>query len=152
MDGKSKELKKNYERLHRIALNSHPKDFDEPKVDGKFFQRHKLFLIIKRFICLGLWKLALDADFSDEELDSIKVELKHYENRIKKLRHLVSHFKVYTLFLSEVFLLHCPTFRKPSSTWWIHATKRSMKNLTAAEDSMPNLSSVPKKLKRFTPT
>lgn len=35
LDGKSKELKKNYERLHRIALNSHPRDFEEPKVDGK---------------------------------------------------------------------------------------------------------------------
>jgi len=34
LDGKSKELKQNYDRLHRIALNSHPQDFEEPKVHG----------------------------------------------------------------------------------------------------------------------
>jgi hypothetical protein len=27
-------VKENYERLHRLALNSHPRDFEEPKVDG----------------------------------------------------------------------------------------------------------------------
>jgi len=36
LDGKSKEIKQNYERLHRLALNSHPKEFNEPKVEGIF--------------------------------------------------------------------------------------------------------------------
>ncbi|XP_053201279.1 alpha-2-macroglobulin receptor-associated protein-like [Panonychus citri] len=33
-----------------------------------------------------LWDLALNADFSREEIESVRDELTHYENRIKKLR------------------------------------------------------------------
>ena len=44
-------------------------DFVEPKVQG-------------------LWKAALNNNFSTEELSSLKVELLHYEARLLKLRHL----------------------------------------------------------------
>ena len=72
LDGKvSKDIKKNYERLHRIATNTHPiREFEEPKVNG-------------------LWKLAQEADFNSEELQSLRKELKHYEQRLQKL-HLLT--------------------------------------------------------------
>ena len=72
LDGKvSKDIKKNYERLHRLATNTHPiREFEEPKVNG-------------------LWKLAQEADFNAEELQSLRKELKHYEQRLQKL-HLLT--------------------------------------------------------------
>uniref|UniRef100_A0A2A4JT50 Alpha-2-macroglobulin RAP C-terminal domain-containing protein n=1 Tax=Heliothis virescens TaxID=7102 RepID=A0A2A4JT50_HELVI len=45
------------------------KEFIEPKVQG-------------------LWKIAVGANFTTEELASLKVELQHYESRLLKLRHL----------------------------------------------------------------
>ena len=44
-DGKSKSIKDNYDRLHRIALNSHPRDFEEPKVDGNNIQSCCLLMV-----------------------------------------------------------------------------------------------------------
>jgi len=72
LDGKiSKDIKKSYERLHRLATNTSPmKEFEEPKVNG-------------------LWKLAQEADFNAEELQSLRKELKHYEQRLQKL-HLLT--------------------------------------------------------------
>ena len=72
IDGKvAKDIKKNYERLHRIATNTHPmREFEEPKVNG-------------------LWRIAQEADFNEEELQSIRKELKHYEQRLQKL-HLLT--------------------------------------------------------------
>ena len=72
LDGKiSKDIKKNYERLHRLATNTNPmKEFEEPKVNG-------------------LWKLAQEADFNADELHSLRKELKHYEQRLQKL-HLLT--------------------------------------------------------------
>lgn len=45
------------------------RDFEEPKVQG-------------------LWKIALKGDFSSEELESLRTELRHYEQRLQKLRFL----------------------------------------------------------------
>lgn len=45
------------------------KEFVEPKVQG-------------------LWKIALESNFSTAELESLRVELLHYEDRLLKLRHL----------------------------------------------------------------
>ena len=53
-----------------------------------------LFLFSKRFDFSGLWKLAQSADFSPEELESLRIELKHYEQRIKKLHHLEAELKL----------------------------------------------------------
>lgn len=39
-------------------------------------------------IFAGLWKLANHVDFTDEELESIKTELHHFEVRLAKLQHL----------------------------------------------------------------
>lgn len=101
---------------------------------------------------LGLWKLALEADFSDDELDSIKVELKHYEHRIKKLRHLVSSVS-FLLIVNTFFKIYAFVyFRKLSWTWWTHVTKRNMKSPTDVKGSIQNLSNVPRKLKKFTQT
>lgn len=67
---KGKELKKDYERLHRLATNQ-PVDkmFSEPKV-------------------AGLWKLALQSKFEPEELESLRQELVHYETRLEKMHFL----------------------------------------------------------------
>lgn len=75
LNGKSKALKEDYDRLHRLATNSQPSDFREPKVSG-------------------LWKLAQEADFNDEELESLQKELSHFEKRIEKLHHLQAEQKL----------------------------------------------------------
>lgn len=63
-------LKDGYDRLHRLtATGPNSKEFIEPKVQG-------------------LWKVALESDFTHEELESLRIELMHYENRLLKLRHL----------------------------------------------------------------
>ncbi|KAE8749454.1 hypothetical protein FOCC_FOCC003720, partial [Frankliniella occidentalis] len=63
-------IKDSYDRLNRIAAKG-PKsqDFVEPKVQG-------------------LWRMAVESNFSADELASLKTELLHYENRLLKLRHL----------------------------------------------------------------
>ncbi|KAF5307358.1 hypothetical protein FQR65_LT07075 [Abscondita terminalis] len=67
---KHRDLRDGFDRLHRLsAKGPNSKEFFEPKVEG-------------------LWKIALDANFSPEELESLRVELLHYENRLLKLRHL----------------------------------------------------------------
>lgn len=65
-----REIRDGFDRLHRLAAKG-PKseEFVEPKVQG-------------------LWKLALETNFSADELESLKVELLHYEKRLLKLRHL----------------------------------------------------------------
>lgn len=45
------------------------KDFEEAKVQS-------------------LWKAALNGDFSQDEMDSLRTELRHYEQRLLKLRYL----------------------------------------------------------------
>ena len=69
LDGKAKALKEDYDRLHRLATNANPTEFVEPKVRG-------------------LWKLAQEADFNNDELESLRQELHHYEKRMEKLHHL----------------------------------------------------------------
>ena len=54
---KGKDLKTNYDRLHRLATNQgEEREFEEPKV-------------------AGLWKLALNSNFTVLELESIREEL-----------------------------------------------------------------------------
>ena len=50
-------------------LGPKSRDFEEPKVQG-------------------LWKIALKGDFSSEELESLRTELRHYEQRLQKLRFI----------------------------------------------------------------
>ncbi|KAB0800435.1 hypothetical protein PPYR_06175 [Photinus pyralis] len=67
---KHTDLRDGFDRLHRMASKGpNSKEFVEPKVEG-------------------LWKIALDTNFSPEELESLRIELLHYENRLLKLRHL----------------------------------------------------------------
>jgi len=71
-----KNVKEGYDRLHRLATNQGENEgFSEPKV-------------------AGLWKIALEADFEDEELESIRQELGHYEKRIEKLRFLQNELQL----------------------------------------------------------
>lgn len=64
------ELRNGYDRLDRLtAKGPNHKEFIEPKVQG-------------------LWRVALEAKFSPDELTSLKQELLHYESRLLKLRHL----------------------------------------------------------------
>jgi len=67
---KGKDLKTNYDRLHRLATNqAEDNQFEEPKV-------------------AGLWKLALNSNFTLLELESIREELVHYQKRLEKMRFL----------------------------------------------------------------
>lgn len=63
------DLRDGIDRLNRLtAKGPNSKEFVEPKVQG-------------------LWKIALDTNFSAVELESLRTELLHYENRLLKLRH-----------------------------------------------------------------
>ncbi len=65
-----RELKYGYDRLERMTLlGPKSRDFEEPKVQG-------------------LWKIALKGDFTSEELESLRTELRHYEQRLQKLRFI----------------------------------------------------------------
>ncbi|CAH1975111.1 unnamed protein product [Acanthoscelides obtectus] len=67
---KHKEIRDHYDHLQILAAKGPAsKEFVEPKVQG-------------------LWKIALESNFTPAELESLKVELRHYENRLLKLRHL----------------------------------------------------------------
>ncbi|OWR50218.1 hypothetical protein KGM_210738 [Danaus plexippus plexippus] len=67
---KHRGLRDGYDRLQRIAARGPTnREFIEPKVQG-------------------LWKIATAANFTVDELASLKVELQHYENRLLKLRTL----------------------------------------------------------------
>lgn len=68
--GKHQDIKENFDRLQLLASQGpDSKDFVEPKVQG-------------------LWRIALESNFTPDELESLRVELRHYENRLLKLRHL----------------------------------------------------------------
>ncbi|KAJ8866820.1 hypothetical protein PR048_032681 [Dryococelus australis] len=65
-----KDIRNGYDRLHRIAAKGpKSKEFIEPRVEG-------------------LWRMAIEANFTPEELESLRGELLHYENRVLKLRHM----------------------------------------------------------------
>lgn len=67
---KHREIRDGYDRLHRIAARGpNSKEFIEPRVEG-------------------LWRMAVNSNFTPDELESLRVELMHYENRLLKLRHL----------------------------------------------------------------
>lgn len=67
---KHQDLKEGFDRLQLLASQGpESKEFVEPKVQG-------------------LWRIALESNFTPDELESLRVELKHYENRLLKLRHL----------------------------------------------------------------
>lgn len=71
----ARSIKEDYHRLHRLATNTHPKEFEEEKVQA-------------------LWSLAMEADFSKDELESIRNELHHFEVRIQKLDFLERELKM----------------------------------------------------------
>jgi len=67
---RGKELTANYGRLHRLATNRGEEgEFEEPKV-------------------AGLWKMAMNSNFTSFELESIREELIHYQKRLEKMRYL----------------------------------------------------------------
>ncbi|XP_055683046.1 alpha-2-macroglobulin receptor-associated protein [Lutzomyia longipalpis] len=67
---KHRDIRDSYDRLERItAKGPNSQDFVEPKVQG-------------------LWRVAINSDFSADELASLKVELQHLESRLLKLRHM----------------------------------------------------------------
>jgi len=69
LDGLAKEVKADYDRLHRIATNANPKEFEDE-------------------VARSLWKLAKEADFTPEELDSLRDELHHFQARRAKMHYL----------------------------------------------------------------
>merc|ERR1712059_97347 len=72
----AKDLKQNYDRLHRLATNQPVENqFGEPKV-------------------AGLWRLALTAKFEPTELESLRQELVHYERRLEKMRFLEAELRL----------------------------------------------------------
>ncbi|CAG7641546.1 unnamed protein product [Allacma fusca] len=67
---KHRDIKDGYDVLHKKAASGPSSiDFTEPRVQN-------------------LWKIALNADFTPDELSSLQLELKHYEKRIEKLHML----------------------------------------------------------------
>lgn len=67
---KHNEIRDGFDRLHQLASKGpNSKEFVEPKVQG-------------------LWKVALESKFEPAELESLRIELRHYEDRLLKLRHL----------------------------------------------------------------
>ncbi|KAM3959735.1 alpha-2-macroglobulin receptor-associated protein isoform 2-T2 [Aphomia sociella] len=67
---KHRDLRDGMDRLQRItAKGPNNREFIEPKVQG-------------------LWRMAVDGNFTVDELASLKVELQHYESRLLKLRTL----------------------------------------------------------------
>ncbi|KAL1491821.1 hypothetical protein ABEB36_012358 [Hypothenemus hampei] len=65
-----KQIKEGFDHLDKLAASGPAsKEFVEPKVQG-------------------LWRIALESNFSNAELQSLKSELMHYENRLLKLRHM----------------------------------------------------------------
>jgi len=67
---RGRDLKTNYDRLHRLATNrGEEAEFEEPKV-------------------AGLWKLAMNSNFTSFELESIREELIHYQKRLEKMHFL----------------------------------------------------------------
>ncbi|KAJ8954979.1 hypothetical protein NQ318_000410 [Aromia moschata] len=67
---KHNEIRDGFDHLYLLAAKGPAsKEFVEPKVQG-------------------LWKVALESNFTPSELESLKTELLHYENRLLKLRHL----------------------------------------------------------------
>lgn len=73
---KHRELKEGYNRLHKVSSTGpDSKEFLEPKVSG-------------------LWKLAIRGDFTAEELESLHTELKHYEHRLLKVRHMTGQLNL----------------------------------------------------------
>lgn len=67
---KHREIRDNLDRLERVVGRaSNPSDFIEPKVQG-------------------LWRIAMESNFTVDQLASIKVELHHFESRFLKLRHM----------------------------------------------------------------
>jgi len=73
---KAKEMKQNYDRLHRLATNvGEEHQFGEPKV-------------------AGLWKLALMANFEPVELESLREELSHYERRLEKMQFIKAELQL----------------------------------------------------------
>ena len=59
----------NLRYLFKVSRGPNSKDFIEPRVQS-------------------LWRDALKTNFSETELDSLRDELRHYEARLLKLRHL----------------------------------------------------------------
>ncbi|CAH1154775.1 unnamed protein product [Phaedon cochleariae] len=67
---KYKDIKDGFDHLHLLAAKGPAsREFVEPKVQG-------------------LWRIAIESNFTPSELHSLKTELLHYENRLLKLRHL----------------------------------------------------------------
>merc|ERR1712241_1452390 len=81
-------VKADYDRLHRIATNANPKEFEDE-------------------VARSLWKLAKEADFTLEELDSLRDELHHFQARRAKMHYLEAE-------LSMVDKRHGGEFRRRS--------------------------------------
>ncbi|KAF7286765.1 alpha-2-macroglobulin receptor-associated protein [Rhynchophorus ferrugineus] len=71
-----RDIKDGYDHLDKLAASGPAsREFVEPKVHG-------------------LWRIALESNFSNSELQSLKEELLHYENRLLKLRHMQAEHAV----------------------------------------------------------
>ncbi len=130
LDGKAKEVKDNYDRLHRMATNMDAREFEDEKAQGEttrsrpfstyirsYTMQYLLLLLLLLppivvlviviylfsavvtiifllFLDTALWKLAQEADFSREELESLRRELHHFETRIHKMHYLEAEMRM----------------------------------------------------------
>lgn len=75
---KYSDIKKNIDNLHKKILSGEIVDGEGP---------------FEEAAVNDLWSSAMKANFTGEELESLKEELGHYQNRIKKLKHYQVQFE-----------------------------------------------------------
>jgi len=85
---KHQEIKASIDTLHKkTSSGPNAADFNEPRVQT-------------------LWSIALKADFTSDELSSLRTELKHYEKRLEKLQQLHGEFSLKSEFKAKDGHLH----------------------------------------------
>ncbi|XP_030643914.1 alpha-2-macroglobulin receptor-associated protein [Chanos chanos] len=74
---KMRDLNQGFERLRKLSHEgfSDDSEFREPRV-------------------IELWEMARRANLSDDELDSLKEELKHFENKVEKHQHYLEQLEL----------------------------------------------------------
>lgn len=75
-----KTIKDGFDHLDKLASSGPAsREFVEPKVQGTITKN--TLSNYHNCTILGLWRIALESNFTNAELQSLKTELFHYENR-----------------------------------------------------------------------
>jgi len=108
---KHQKIKDSIDLLHKkTSLGPNSEDFSDPKVQG-------------------LWKIAMKADFTSDELNSLRTELKHYEKRLEKLQQLQGELFLKSEFKAKDHHLHTDGDMKSVYTDKIKRQERTIEKL-----------------------